>query len=189
MFKGILEYSEESPTGLVWASDKEIREGVFAPRKGMPAGSFDGLYYRVGFIGTDGKWHREKCHRIVWQLFNGDIPEGMFIDHFDQNKTNNKIENLRMVEPALNSRNSKLHYNSSTGVVGVTYHEEKRGELVYRRYFARVMCDGKAKTKTFSVDKYGREGAFVLACEWRKQMVDQLNDQGAGFTEQHGKCA
>lgn len=189
MFNGILEYSEESPTGLVWASDKEIREGVFAPRKGTPAGSFDGMYYRVGFNGTDGEWHREKCHRIVWQLFNGSIPKGMFIDHFDQDKTNNRIENLRLVEPAVNSRNSKLNSKNQTGVAGVTYHEEVRGEFTYCKYFARIMWEGKTKTKTFSVEKYGKEVAFELACKWRKQMLDDANKQGAGFTLHHGKSS
>ena len=34
-------------------------------------------------------------HRIIWEMFNGKIPEGMEIDHIDFNPDNNKISNLQ----------------------------------------------------------------------------------------------
>jgi hypothetical protein len=33
-------------------------------------------------------------HRLVWEMFNGPIPEGHVIHHKDGNKRNNSIENL-----------------------------------------------------------------------------------------------
>lgn len=186
-FEGILEYNEDSPSCLVWACDKQLREGVVVARKGLPAGGDDGLYYRVGYTGNDGLWYREKCHRIVWEMHNGEIPEGMCIDHIDRNKLNNKIDNLRLVTQALNARNSLPSGKNPTGVVGVTYHEENRNGILVKKYYARIMVNGKGKTKSFCVGKYTEEEAFGLACKWREQMLLEANAQGAGFTPHHGK--
>lgn len=36
-----------------------------------------------------------QVHRLVWEAFNGPIPEGYTIDHIDTDRTNNKLNNLR----------------------------------------------------------------------------------------------
>jgi len=57
-------------------------------------------YKRVYF---DGK----TCavHRVIWEMFNGAIPDGMQVDHIDGNPENNKIENLRLVTSSQNAMN------------------------------------------------------------------------------------
>ena len=47
--------------------------------------------------------------RIVWTIVNGDIPEGMVIDHIDRDKNNNQIGNLRMVTQSENNRNRVMN--------------------------------------------------------------------------------
>jgi len=44
-------------------------------------------------------------HRLVWVLFNKEIPLDKQIDHIDRNPGNNKIENLRLVDAASNALN------------------------------------------------------------------------------------
>jgi hypothetical protein len=44
-------------------------------------------------------------HRVIWEMHNGDIPDGLYIDHIDRNRTNNRIENLRLATRQENSRN------------------------------------------------------------------------------------
>lgn len=41
-------------------------------------------------------------HRIVWESFNGPIPEGMQINHIDENPLNNHLENLNLMSPEEN---------------------------------------------------------------------------------------
>jgi hypothetical protein len=63
--------------------------------------------------------------------------------------------------------------NNNTGVIGVQKIErENPGGTVYRAY--RVCWTekpGTAKTKFFSIDKYGDEKAFELACQFRKEKL------------------
>jgi hypothetical protein len=59
-------------------------------------------YKRVFF---DGKTH--SVHRIIWQMFNGEIPKNIQIDHIDGNPANNRIENLRLVTNQQNAMNRK----------------------------------------------------------------------------------
>jgi len=47
-----------------------------------------------------------KLHRYVWEQFYGLIPEGYVIHHIDNNKHNNKIENLQIMT---HSEHSSLH--------------------------------------------------------------------------------
>jgi arabinogalactan endo-1,4-beta-galactosidase len=50
-----------------------------------------------------------------------------------------------------------------------------------------IDVNGKSRGKSFSISKCGEEEAFRLACDYRNQMIEQLNAEGAGYTERHGK--
>ena len=39
-----------------------------------------------------------RCHRIAWVIFYGKDPGEAQVDHIDRNKSNNKIENLRLLD-------------------------------------------------------------------------------------------
>lgn len=41
-------------------------------------------------------------HRVVYAWYNKIIPMGMLLDHLDNNKTNNNLDNLRLVTPSEN---------------------------------------------------------------------------------------
>jgi hypothetical protein len=65
------------------------------PRKGYYFTSVDGETYAV--------------HRLVWVWHHGPIPPELVIDHIDRIRTNNRIENLRLVTLRQNSKNQKRH--------------------------------------------------------------------------------
>jgi hypothetical protein len=44
----------------------------------------------------DGKPHNKYAHRMVWEYYNGEIPEGMQIDHINDDRADNRLENLRL---------------------------------------------------------------------------------------------
>lgn len=61
-------------------------------------------YYQVHFW-KDGKRKMFLVHRLVYEAFNGPIPDGLVIDHVDGCKTNNRLENLRVCTQKENSNN------------------------------------------------------------------------------------
>ena len=59
-------------------------------------------YKCVELSNADKKLRKHSVHRLVWKTFVGPIPEGMQINHKDENKTNNSLENLEIVTPKQN---------------------------------------------------------------------------------------
>ena len=45
-----------------------------------------------------------QTHRLIWTVVNGTIPEGIQINHIDEDKNNNSINNLNTVTPLENVR-------------------------------------------------------------------------------------
>jgi hypothetical protein len=102
---------------------------------GIVAGNFDGSGYRQ--VQLQGK--KYMVHRIIWELNNGAIPENMTIDHINQNKSDNRIENLRLASHAENCRNRGLRKDSTTGYKGVSWNKKAQ------KYSAQVGIDNKQK--------------------------------------------
>ena len=183
---GAVVYSEDSPTGLVWNISTFIpNTQTFRLVKGCKAGhDYKSRYYVVGYNNK-----RYMAHRVVWELCNGVIPDGLVIDHINGNGRDNRIENLRLVTMRGNARNSRMRSNNKTGFNGVAITErtDKNGN-VYTYYTALWKgLNGEQHTKNYSIAKLGDSTAFLLAFTHRQQEIFELQQQGAGYTERHGK--
>ena len=56
-------------------------------------------------------------HKLVYETFKGEIPEGLEIDHIDRNKLNNNPDNLRVVTRSENMKN-RGKFTSSRSIKG-----------------------------------------------------------------------
>lgn len=67
-------------------------------------GALGGNGYGQTYIGSrlDGTRRNQFVHRVVWEHFNGAIPDGMQIDHLCRQKTCCKLSHLEVVTPAEN---------------------------------------------------------------------------------------
>lgn len=87
------------------------------------------------------------------------------------------------------ARNRAMHSSNTSGFTGVNIIEYKNRTYVFARCI--VWSDNNTKhtrkSKGFSVKKYGLLPAFAMACAHREQMIAELNAQGYGYTENHGK--
>ncbi len=95
---------------LIWkiSPSYKIKEGAVAGNKTGPG------YWQICF---KGKFY--KLHRIIWQMFYGEIPQDLEIDHIDRDKDNNRIENLRLATRSENANNRDAQSNNKLGVAGV----------------------------------------------------------------------
>ncbi len=62
-------------------------------------------------------------HRLVYEAFKGEIPEGLEIDHFNRNKHNNNPDNLRLVTHAENMRNRNMKSKIASTDFGIKFKE------------------------------------------------------------------
>ena len=181
-------YDETSPSCLRWKVD--MRAGMNYNVILKPANSAAGSLFKPGKsyqgvyrVGLNNKNY--EVHRVIWELLVNKISDGFQIDHIDGNGLNNKIVNLRLVDNTINSRNQRMRSHNTSGVNGVYKYTHKNGTQYWVAQWYSL--DKLKKSKFFSCKKFGEEGAFELACQYREQMFKELNMAGAGYTERHGK--
>lgn len=100
-------------------------------RNGELAGTtrIDG--YRVIII--SGRRYLE--HRLAWLAIHGEWPTQK-VDHRDGNRSNNRIDNLRLATSSQNSANSRKSWSNS-GQRGVHWHKG------HQKWMAHIRVDGR----------------------------------------------
>jgi len=85
-------------------------------KAGDLAGRIDRHGYRA--IQIDGIKYPE--HRLVFLYVTGRFPDGN-VDHINHCRSDNRMENLRVVTHAVNQKNRRLSNNNTSGVNGVVF--------------------------------------------------------------------
>lgn len=101
----------------------------FANREAFTA--YNGQGYRIACL--KGKMLR--AHRVAWAIYYGVWPVG-FLDHVNQKRDDNRIENLRNADFGINARNASKSLSNRSGQTGV--HWNKRA----RRWRAKIRHGG-----------------------------------------------
>jgi len=95
---------------------------------------------------------KKAVHRAVWEAFNGPVPNGMVIDHINQDKLDNRLSNLRLTTKSGNSHNTN-----------------RRG---IHRVGARWRAITKVKGKNIHIGYYETEDEAVQAKRsWRDAKI------------------
>lgn len=121
----------------------------------MKVGDKAGTLRSDGYIGIYIQKKYHWAHRIIWTIFNGEIPEELFIDHIDGNRSNNLIENLRLCTTQENAYNRGKQSNNKSGYKGVSFHKQKQ------KWVAQIKLEGKNKFLGFFVNP---EDAYEAYC-------------------------
>lgn len=100
------------------------------------SGEEAGYLSKRGYVQIKVKGKTYLAHILAHYYVTGDYPDKL-IDHKDHNRANNKWSNLRIATNAMNSWNTSLRTDSSSGVKGVSWCERAS------RWRARVSVFGK----------------------------------------------
>lgn len=125
-------------------------------RVGKPCGS---LNKANGYVTMHVGGRPQYAHRLAWICQHGPIPAGMYVDHANGNRADNRLANLRLASHRENLRNCKVRKDNSSGIKGVSF-DAARGQWavkVARRHVGRfeTLLDAAAARKSAALKTYG----------------------------------
>lgn len=140
MFHEYLEYRDGL---LYWKKKSATWTDVGSPvaTYKMPNG-----YLRVGLKGK-----RYYAHRVIFTMFKGYMPQ--FVDHINNDRSDNRIENLREATNKENNRNRGKVVRTSSKYKGVSWRKDRC------KWSAKIKMNGKSK----SLGCYFSEESAALA--------------------------
>lgn len=159
-----------------WSSWSKIKDRVFNERNpdysvysvlGMDEtlrNSFENFYAEIGPCPDDGN---------RWSVGRVD------------NSIGYRVGNIRWETDKQQARNKGMQVNNTSGYTGVKTDEKSPGRFYAVAHWRNM--SGKQCHKSFSFKKYGEELALICAIEARDQAIRLLNQQGAGYSPNHGK--
>lgn len=109
------------------------------------------------------------AHRLIWTYHYGTIPPTRLLDHVNQDRCDNRIENLRLVDDTQNGANKRKQRNNTSGFTGVWYHKQRN----------------KWTADVWSYRKKHYLGLFSTAEEANQAAIKKRKELGI-FMELHG---
>lgn len=129
LWSEILEYDGQN---LFWKIDILAGSGVGYVKTSAGSRADKGQDADGRPVVSLGKHCTKGAHVIIWEMFNGPVPEGYEVDHIKEIRetggvADNSIQNLQLLEPTDNKKKScKIpRSNNKSGRVGVHYSEER----------------------------------------------------------------
>ena len=150
----------------------ETTTGVFTSlqkRSNTKIGDVVGCKNSDGYLvaSIDGKLHY--MHRLAIVYVLGNLDENQQVDHRNQNRSDNSLDNLRVVSHRENSMNHTLRSTNKSGFVGVSWDKARQ------KWIASITINGKAINL----------GGFTTIEEAAEKRLEASKD--AGFYINHGK--
>ena len=137
-------------------------------------GNKDNRGYWRDRITYKGKPINFLVHRLVFFLCNENIDiEGMQVDHIDNDRSNNRKENLQIATPSQNNHNRKLSKSNTSGTKGLS------DKVKTNTFQARVRCNGKLHQKYFPYGKpptkKHKAKIRAIAVKWLRETRQRLH--------------
>ena len=139
----------EESTGLPWSTRVQRSGATNGKLKQLTYRNSNGYYIAV-IKGTKQRWHR-----LVFEYFNGPIPDGMEIDHINNKRDDNRIENLQLLSHKENCRCSLKNSNNTSGKPGVSW------DKANKKWRASIKVNGKRKHLGRFTDKESAYQAYL----------------------------
>ena len=136
-----------------------------------PAGNIDAI---TGYRRIKIKGKRYKAHRLIYQMFNEhwditDTSQDNQIDHKDNDKLNNSIDNLRVATGSQQQQNTGKKKNNTSGTTGVIWHKRDK------KWVVQVAVNKKYHYGGYFDNK---EDAITKATEMRDELHGEFANHG-----------
>lgn len=101
-------------------------------------------------------------HRLLAINFIPNPDNLPIIDHIDQNKTNNALENLRWTTTLTNLNNRGKNKNNLSGFKNIESHKLLRKQYIYHNWKIHITFNNLTYRKSFSKSKYTLEQVVAI---------------------------
>ena len=130
--------------GMLFWKEKIAKKVIIGTRAGWAHPS---LIYREVRVDTI----QYKEHRVIWALHNGKWPEHE-IDHINNIRDDNRIENLRDVPHRQNQLNLPLRKDNKYGCKGIRWRSDKNRWQAYATVLGKFKSIGHFETKEAAME-------------------------------------
>lgn len=144
-------------------------------------------YNNAGYILVTIDDNAYQMHRLIWLIENGSLKTTDQIDHINQDRSNNNIKNLRIVDNKSNSKNQKSRINNAGLGVGIR-------KSKYNSYNVSIYANGKGYFKTHKEYHDSLEWAIAKYKELQfdpnhyKELEEKLNSLENAVDESFKVC-
>lgn len=140
-------------------------------------------YKRVD-LRKDNTRYTHRVHRLIAIAFIANPENKPFIDHINNDRLDNRIENLRWATNQENTFNSQISKNNTSGIKGVSYNKRDK------KWIARITINGKVIHIGSFLNKEDAikarlkksieiQGQFINQCEKIEQKRIELKEEQA----------
>lgn len=160
--------------GILFISISEMRDKILVSRDGRVLtprhqnGTYLGRDNGHGYMmvgSTHGKVGHAYVHDLVYSVFVGQIPDGEEIDHINQVRNDNRVENLRSL-PAVENRIRPCTLAKRVRAVGVSVRNVETGETFDTMSSAARKYNVSRKNISYAAASADRTSAGF---HWRKE--------------------
>ena len=117
-------------------------------------------YAQVELKCIDGKNRVFYWHRVIYTFFYGTIPDGLQVNHINENKTDNRLCNLNLMTPKENVNWGSGRESAAASRIGRKYSEETRMKIrkAHNKPVVAVDSDGNVVYEFESMTEAERHG-------------------------------
>lgn len=110
-----------------------------------------------------------RAFNVVWIVAGKELPDDKEIDHINGIRTDDRLENLRLVTRTVNCKNRKKRSDNTSGITGICWNKSHNCWCVRRTVKGTRLC------------------AYRKTLEEAKQVLEEFTKLDPDYTERHGK--
>lgn len=126
------------------------------PARGRTLNKSAGSLSKAGYYSVTLLNVKYRRHRLIWIYHHGAIPKGMVVDHKDNDRQHDSIENLRLGTITENNRNKSKAASSNSPYKGVSWHSRDQRWESYIRIDGRQSHLGYYDCPVMAAERYDK---------------------------------
>ena len=129
---------------IITKDGKIVTKSFNKPNQDIEGSKDKNGYINVYLRCIDGKNKSRSFlfHRVIWFYFNGEIPKGYEINHKDEDKTNNALDNLELL-----TRKENVNYGTRNTRAAIKNSIVQKGKKLTKEHVEHLLAAGLQRSE------------------------------------------